>query len=436
VTTQGSAVLSPNDRFLIAAGSPSSTDATQPGWARDPGFSWELALEQAAQNRIPAAAAQLALSEPLAPHVEGSLRERWRELSATAGQRAEAASQELRRIAEAMARHGVEPLLYKGLDIDALCYSPAARRSFNDIDIIVRPHHTEAAAAALRDLDYDLPPGNPPLDYYRRFHLHAIMLDSERRRLPVELHWAIESPHAGAPDVLPLVFEKATSDPGFGGVLRPDRVDSLALMSHHLEKHLGLSATLPTREARLESVIEDYGLLWLLDIVRWMRTCADADGQAVMARMRELEAEGPLATSLRLAADLDPQAQPAWAMAWAERLPGKTPLIARLVYPDLHAGGPPTDRARRLRAWGFRTLPEVGFAPLNALQALLPSPTVPGMTPLSPTDRLRRLPRKLGLIAANVVAVVRWRLDRWRGERRARTGALLSDTSPQPPTES
>jgi hypothetical protein len=436
MTVPGSRLLSPNDRFLLAACAPTGADATQADWARDPGFSWERALDQAASNRIPDVAARLALSEPLAPYVDDALRERWRAMQERARQRAEGATRDVVRLAEAMVRRGVVPLLYKGLDFDALCYPPDVRRSFNDIDLIVRPEYAETAAAALYAEDYDLPPGNPPLDYYRRFHLHAILLDRERRRLPVELHWALESPHAAAPDVMPLVFEKARNDPALGGVLRPDPVDSLALMAIHLEKHLGLSASLPTREARLESVIEAHGLLWLLDVVLWMRACIDAvDSQAVQARMRELAAEGPLVTSLRLALDLDPSALPAWATAWGERLPGNAPLISRLVYPDLHAGGPPQERARRLRAWGFRTLPEVGFAPLNALQALLPSPTVPGTTPLSPTGRLRRLPHKLGLIAANVLAVVRWRLDRWRDERRAGRRALPSDASPQPPSE-
>jgi hypothetical protein len=427
MTVQGSGVLSPNDRFLLAACAPTGTDATQTDWARDPGFSWERALDQAASNRIPDAAARLALSESLAPYVDDALRERWQAMQENARRRAESAAREVRVISEAMARRGVVPLLYKGLDFDALCYPPDVRRSFNDIDLIVRPELAEEAAAALFGCDYDLPPGNPPLDYYRRFHLHAILLDRERRCLPVELHWALESPHAAAPDVMPFVFEKARSDPDLGGLLRPDPVDSLALMAIHLEKHLGLSASLPTREARLESVIEAHGLLWLLDVVLWMRACtAAADGQAVQARMRELAADGPLATSLRLALDLDASAMPAWAKDCGERLPGHTPLITRLVYRDLYAGGPPGERARRLRAWGFRTLPEVGFAPLNALQALLPSPTVPGTTPLTPSGRLRRLPHKLGLIAANAVAVVRWRPDRWRDERRARGRARTS----------
>jgi hypothetical protein len=436
MTVQDSGVLSPNDRFLLAACAPSGVDATRLDWARDPGFSWELALDQAASNRIPDAAARLALSEPLAPCVDEPLRERWRAIQERAKRRVEGAAREVRVISEAMAHRGVVPLLYKGLDFDALCYPPGVRRAFNDIDLIVRPEDAEQAAAALFGCDYDLPPGNPPLDYYRRFHLHAILLDRERRCLPVELHWALESPHAAAPDVMPLVFEKARSDPDLGGLLRPDPVDSLALMAIHLEKHLGLSSSLPTREARLESVIEAHGLVWVLDVVLWMRERgAPLDAALVEARMRELAAEGALVTSLRLALDLEPSALPAWAVALAERLPGATPLIARLVYPDLHAGRPPSERARRLRAWGFRTLPEVGFAPLNALQALLPSPTVPGTAPLSPVSRLARLPRKLGLIAANAWAVVRWRLERWRDERRARRRALPSGASPQPPTE-
>jgi len=436
VNSLTSGVLTPNDLFLLATGASAPPEDDLRRWVEAPGFSWTRVLEMAASNRVAGAAAAIALSEPLAPLLDEPLRARWVELRDAARRRVEGAEDELRRIVDVLMRRGITPLLYKGLDFDALCYPTGFRRSFNDIDLVVRPEEVPTAADALFAEDYEQPPGTPSLDYYRRFHLHAILLDRERRRLPFELHWALESPHAAAPDVLPLVFEKARPDPRFAGALRPDPIDALALMAGHLEKHLGLSAWLPTREARLAAVIEEDGLVWLLDIVLWLRALgASTDPGAVEARMHELAAEGAITTAMRLALDLAPSSIPPWAAALGERLPGRTPLVARFVYPDLRAGLPPTPRAQRMRAWGFRTLPEVGFAPISALQALLPSPTVPGTTRRSPLGRLRRMPARLGLILSNALAVVRWRIERWRDERREKRTRLAGDVSIHQPNE-
>lgn len=418
MTPKRSEILTPNDLVLLATAAPDIDAAQLADQVRAPEFSWDLALDLAASNRVACTAAEAMLSESVAPLLDEAQRSRWLALRKAARERAQRAASELRCVAEAMERRGVVPFVYKGLDFDALCYPPGVSRSFNDIDIIVRPDQAEAAAEALYSEGYDLPPRTPSLDYYRRFHLHAIFLDHERVRLPIELHWAFNSPHSAEPDVVPLILEKAAPDPEFGGALRPDAVDALALMAVHLDKHLGMSATLPTREARLESVIEDHALVWPLDVVLWMRTRgAQVDGEAVLERMRELCAEGAIATSLRLALDLEPSALPPWAVAVGERLPGSPPLIVRVVYPDLCAGGPPTERARRLRDWGFHTLPEVGFAPISALQALLPGPRIPGVSPTNSLDRPKSLPGRLGLLVANVIAVIRWRFDRWRSER-------------------
>jgi|GEM_PF-2311133 len=428
MTAQHSAILTPNDLALLATAAPDIEAGAFADQVLAPGFSWDRALELAASNRVACTATEAVLSKSMAPHLDETQRSRWLALRDAARERAERAARELRRVAEAMERRGVVPLLYKGLDFDALCYPPGVSRSFNDIDIIVRPDQAEAAAAALYGEGYDLPPRTPSLDYYRRFHLHAIFLDRDRARLPIELHWALDSPHSTAPDIIPSILARAARDPELGGVLRPDPVDALALMASHLHKHLGVSAMLPTREARLESVVEDHGLVWLLDVVLWMRSRgAQVDGETVLERMREIRAEGPLTTSLRLALDLDPSALPPWAVAVGERLPAAPPLIARVVYPDLCAGSAPTERARRLRDWGFHTLPEVGFAPISALQALLPSPRIPGTSPLKTSGRLSRIPRRLGLLVANVIAVIQWRFDRWRTERRSAGAAAGGD---------
>ena len=436
MTSRGSGTLTPNDLFLLAAADSRPPADELSGWVRAPGFSWQRALEMAASNRVAGAAAELALSESLAPLLDDPVRARWIELRDATRRRVKDAGEDLARIVEALKRRGISPLLYKGLDFDALCYPAGFRRSFNDIDLIVRPDDAPPAADALFAHGYEQPPGTPSLDYFRRFHLHAILLDRERRRLPVELHWALESPHAGVPDVLPLIFARARPDPRFAGALRPDPVDALALMAGHLQKHLGLSAWLPMREARLAAVIEEDGLVWPLDVVLWMRALGgSADGAQVQERMRDLAAEGAIATALRLAVDLAPSGLPPWATALGGRLPGRTPLVARLVYPDLRACNPPTPRARRMRAWGFRTLPEVGFAPISALVALLPSPTVPGTTRTGPLGRLRRLPGRLGLIFANAIAVVRWRIDRRRSKRREKRAGRAGEVSIHHPNE-
>lgn len=429
-------MLTANDLFLIAAAAPEAPADRLLGWVRAPDFSWQRVLEMARSNRVVGAAAQLALSESIAPLLDDGVRARWIELRDAARRRASNAEQELCRIVEVLGRRGITPLLYKGLDFDALCYPTGFRRSFNDLDLIVGPEQVPAAADALLAEGYEQPPATPSLDYYRRFHLHAILLDRERRRLPFELHWALESPHAGAPDVLPLVFARARPDARFAGALRPDPVDALALMAGHLAKHLGLAVWLPTRDARLAAVIEEDGLVWPLDVVLWMRSLgASVDGGRVEERMRELSAEGAIAAALRLAVDLAPSGLPPWARARGERLPGRTPLVARLVYPDLRGGEAPTPRARRMRAWGFRTLPELGFAPISALQALMPSPAVPGTTRPGPLARLRRTPGRLGLVLANALAVARWRIERWRDGRRAKRAGGAGDVSIHQPNE-
>lgn len=423
-------VLTPNDRFLLASADPVAPADETPRWIRAPGFSWRRTLEMAASNRVVGTAARLALSEPVAPLLDEAVRARWTGLRDATARRAGSALEELLRIVEALGHRGIAPLLYKGLDFDALCYPTGVRRSFNDVDLVVRPEEVPAAAEALFALGYEQPPGAPSLDYFRRFHLHAILLDRERRRLPCELHWALESPHAGKDDPLPRIFERARPDLRFAGALRPDPIDALILMAGHLAKHLGLSAWLPTREARLAAVIEEDGLVWPLDVVLWMHALgASVDAAGIERRVRELAAEEAIATALRLAVDLAPSRLPAWAAAQGERLPGRTPLVTRIVYPDLRTGTGPTERARRMRAWGFRTLPEVGFAPISALAALLPSPTLPGTSRGGPHARLRHVPRTLGLTLANAIAIARWRLDRWRRERREKRARLAGDVS-------
>jgi hypothetical protein len=319
-------------------------------------------------------------------------------------------TQEVGEIGAALAAEGVELLLYKGLDFQTRFYAEACPRGFSDIDLVVRPDDVDRADAALIGGSYR--PTSPfPLDYYRRFHLHAVYQHPARPR-PVELHWALDSPFAASDDIMPLVFSGAeTSLVSDAAVLRPSRVDALVLMAMHLDKHVGLVASLRSPEARMKALIDARGLVWVLDVVRWMRrTEGENDPKKLMDRIRSLGGERALIIALRLASDLEPEALPTWARELADRLPRRIPLLARLVYPDLCAGSGTSPRGHRARAYLLSMRPVLGFRPIRVLEALLPRPRVPGVARQGLVASARRAARRAALLVANLGALASIRL--------------------------
>jgi hypothetical protein len=417
-------VLSPYDRLLLAAVSPEAfrPESIAP-LLEERTFSWQRASRVASSNRVASFVSVLLGDDLLAPLVDDSIRAVWRSNRMLQAVRVENALKQMREIGDQLGRAAVTLLLYKGLDFQARYYSPVCPRTFRDLDIIVRRNEVETAVGALVAAGYRPPSDSLPLSYYRRFHLHAVYHHPDHAR-PVELHWALDSPFAGLADAIPLLFEAAEPAEEFGSnVLRPSAVDALALMARHFEKHLGLCATLGDSEARLKSVIDAGGLLWVLDVMQWMRRqeSIPAAGPA-LRRIRALGAERALVIALRLAHDVDPTALPQWGRQLALRLPHGRPLLARLVYPDLSTGKGPTREGQRIRSFLFKLLPGLVFQRARVLEALLPRFRVPGVARPRTRTRVVRLLRRVALMGANLVAIGLLRLRRRRGAERGRAG--------------
>jgi hypothetical protein len=421
-------VLSPYDRLLLTAISPRRfrPESIAP-FLRTGAFSWPHAIRVASANRVASFVSALLGGDLLAPLVDDSIRADWRSNQMLQAVRVEEALKQMREIGDQLGRTAVTLLLYKGLDFQARYYSPVCPRKFRDLDIIVRRHEVETVVGALLAAGYRPSPGSLPLSYYRRFHLHAAYRHP-KHRLPVEPHWALDSPVAGLSDSIPLLFEAAERAEEFGSnVLRPSAIDSLALMAIHLEKHLGLSAALGDSEARLKSVIDASGLVWVLDVVQWMRRQESIPAVGpTLCRIRALGAERSLVIALRLAHDVDPTALPQWARELALRLPHGRPLLARLVYPDLSTGKGPTREGQRIRSFLFKPLPGLVFQRVRVLEALLPRFCVPGVARPHMRTRVARLLRRLALMGANLVAIGFLRFQRRRAADRGRMveGAL------------
>lgn len=320
---------------------------------------------------------------------------------------------EIRSVGQILDEAGLRALIYKGADIDQRCYERSCPRLFGDLDLALRHTDVDGAIEALVRAGYRLvPEDGPPLAYFRRHHLHATFAHDERI-LPVEIHWALRSPYddddGSLPDPIPGLFERAEPDGTFGpGIVRPSPVDALALLVGHAEKHLSLCAFLPTRAARAKAVIEAGGLVWVLDLVRWLgrersEGAEPLEEAELRRRLEELGGRDSLPVALRLVADLAPDSLPGWAAEEAARLPpARTPRIARFAHPAASAG--------RGRAFLLEPLPRLGFRPLLLLAALLPRAKVPGTSPRPFRRRLGRAVRWWKLALAHAWALLLWRL--------------------------
>lgn len=417
-------VLSAYDRLLLAAVSPETfrPESIAP-LLEERTFSWQQASRVASINRVASFVSVLLGDDLLARLVDDSVRAGWRSNRMLQAARVEQALKQTREIGDQLGRADVTPLLYKGLDFHARYYSPPCPRTFKDVDIIVHRNEVETAVGALLAAGYRPLADSLSLSYYYRFHLHAAYYHPNHAR-PVELHWALDSPFAGLPDSIPLLFEGAERVEEFGpNLLRPSAVDALALMARHFDKHLGLCATLGDSETRLKSVIDAGGLVWVLDVLQWMRGQESIPAAApTLRRIRELGAERALVVALRLAHDVDPTALPQWARELALRLPHGRPLLTRLVYPDLSTGKAPTREGQRIRSFLFKLLPGLVFQRVRVLEALLPRFRVPGVARPPTRTRVASLLRRVALIGANLLAVGFLRLQRRRASERGRKG--------------
>lgn len=378
--------------------------------ADDSRLFWQETHRLALHNRLGSHAWALIDDEPLRRAVDEETRSRWRLAHRAIVRKDAAARAQLAELAPVFGAQQIRPLLYKGLDFQDRYYSKERLRSFSDLDIIVDRNDALRADCILRSAGYLPWSANLPLAYYLRFHLHAAY-SHPGWPMPVELHWSLDSPYAETTERVRPILAAATTTPEFGPyVLRPVATDTLALMAIHLEKHVGLSARLPSPEARLKSVILAGGLIWVLDVVAWMRTERGQDEQRVVDRFRALGAEGSLAVALRLACDLHPAGLPEWARALAAQARPTPSLVCRVAYPDLSSDRGVSSLGERTRSFLMTPLPGLTFRPIRVLEAITPRALSPGTLRPPWRSRIARFAQLVALALANLLAIARFRL--------------------------
>lgn len=414
--------LQPHHRLLLDSVKRSTPSRAEAEKLLGAALDWHELEDGARRNRLISFVHRLLESPSLAPLVETSIRGSWSDLHRHELARVDKKLTQLREVGELFDGAGVKALVYKGPDFSQRFYPEDCPRAFNDLDVVVAEADVAPAIAALEAAGYHLPPATPPLEYYRRFHFHAIYLHPQGGH-PVELHWALESPYSNLPDIVPELLAEAVSGQELGpALLRPSLIDTLGLMALHLNKHLGICATLRDGERRLEATLAEGGLFWILDVLLWLRMAGGlTEPASLLDRMRRLGAEPALVVALRLALDVDETGVPAWARELGDRLPGPTPWVARIVYPDV-----PEPWRSTWRRFFIGTLPVASFRPSRVVEMLLPDPVIPGIDRPRPHVGRRGLLSRCWLAARNVWALLAWKTmsvvgSRATGERAERS---------------
>jgi hypothetical protein len=196
-------------------------------------------------------------------------------------------TEELRRVLEHLRMRKIQALAYKGPALAAQLYGDASVRSYQDLDLLVRPADFAAARRALAEVGYF--PRETLTGAQERAALHTECdqpLIQERRGTVLELHWAVAPPYfsfALSTDEL-LARAVAVELPGFVAAA-PGPEDLLLLLAMNATKDLWM---------RLEPACL---------MARLLRVHPNLNWPLVIARARALHAERMLALALCLTAE-------------------------------------------------------------------------------------------------------------------------------------
>lgn len=231
-----------------------------------------------------------------------------------------------RRALLTLAAAGIDAVALKGLTLAERAYGSLFAREVRDLDLLVAPDRLDAARAALmadgyRWLERDFSPR--AARSYRRRKTHFTLHD-DAHGVHLELHWAL----LRAPDLagrrLAEMWERSTPGSFMGAPLRqlaPD--DELLMLLLHGSKH-GWS-----------------DLIWLCDVVAWLRRAPAVDWDALYGRARALRAERFIALGVLMVGALLSVPLPAVAVRPAEQMPGMAALTAAFCADYFGARPPP-----------------------------------------------------------------------------------------------
>lgn len=240
-----------------------------------------------------------------------------------------AAAEQARATGARLADAGIECLLYKGVGFQLAYAVGVPGRAPRDLDLIVRESELEAADACLKEAGYASTDGLS-LRRHRALHTGPTYAHPDHA-LPIDLQWSFDSPFEDLPPFAADLFERAVPAAELGGVLRvPEPADAFLVVVYEIARELTLAACLPGREARMRSVLRAGRAFRCVEAVQWLRARGDEDGLLARERLRAMNSERALQTTLLLATDLDPTCAPAWSREVLDARDVRVPLAARL----------------------------------------------------------------------------------------------------------
>lgn len=191
---------------------------------------------------------------------------------------------EARRLLDALARAGVEALVYKGPALAVQAYGDLSLRSFIDLDLLVRPDDIPRSIEILTGAGYDAALEMSPAQerWFRRVDGDYQLVHRQTGTL-VELHARVSSLRFGMPIDTDALIRRARSVPVGGGQVRTLGDDDLLFVLFvHGAKH---------RWKRLE---------WLAAVAALLRA-GRGDAAAVLSHAAELHARRTVLLGLHLA---------------------------------------------------------------------------------------------------------------------------------------
>lgn len=146
----------------------------------------------------------------------------------------------IREIRDGFASVGLEYLAWKGPALSAQAWDDAARRSFDDVDIVVRPEDVDRARTILAGLGWRARHADMDAQQERAVFAGQRALSFVRDGTPslLELHWAFGARrYAGFPSVADVLRRSVRREVGGVELAVPAAADTLLLHAVHATKH-------------------------------------------------------------------------------------------------------------------------------------------------------------------------------------------------------
>jgi len=178
---------------------------------------------------------------------------------------------------EALARHGIVPVLLKGYGLASRCYPDPLYRPMTDVDLLVGSGQLERAEAALVEIGLKK---NSELEEFQLRHHHHLNFYGTLGA--VELHFRAISGFGGI-EGAPLLARAIECDLEGHRILYLRPEDELAYLATHATQHLFK------------------GVGWLYDLKLFIQRYPDLDWSAVIESARESGVQTPAYFALRTA---------------------------------------------------------------------------------------------------------------------------------------